>query len=298
MKLDLKKPIAIFDLETTGLNVTQDRIVEIAIIKVYPSGEEEVFHSLVNPEIEIPLEISEIHHIYNEDIKDKPTFKELAEKIVDFIGDADLVGFNSNKFDIPVLSEELLRVGNNFDLSNKKFIDTQNIFHKMEQRTLSAAYKFYCEKEIQNAHSALDDSRATWEVLKAQVEKYELLENNVEFLSNFSRAGNTTVDFAGRLALNSKNEVVYNFGKNKGKTIKEVSENEPGYYGWMLNADFPLYTKQCLKKEMEKIKKVNDNDNKPKERKQLNNFSENKTTTESNESIADKLEALKNKFKS
>lgn len=282
MKLDLKKPIAIFDLETTGLNITQDRIVEIAIIKVHPNGDEEEFHSLVNPEIEIPIEISEIHHIYQEDIKDKPTFKEIAEKVVEFIGDADLVGFNSNKFDIPVLSEELLRVGNNFDLSEKKFIDIQNIFHKMEQRTLSAAYKFYCQKEIENAHSALDDTRATWEVMKAQVEKYDNLENNVEFLSNFSKAGNNTLDFAGRLAINSKNEVVYNFGKNKGKTVKEISENEPGYYGWMMQADFPLYTKQCLKKEMNRIK----NEKKP------NNNSSN------NLSLNEKMEALKNKFKS
>ena len=282
MKLDLKKPIAIFDLETTGLNITQDRIVEIAIIKVHPNGDEEEFHSLVNPEIEIPIEISEIHHIYQEDIKDKPTFKEISEKVVEFIGDADLVGFNSNKFDIPVLSEELLRVGNNFDLSEKKFIDIQNIFHKMEQRTLSAAYKFYCQKEIENAHSALDDTRATWEVMKAQVEKYDNLENNVEFLSNFSKAGNNTLDFAGRLAINSKNEVVYNFGKNKGKTIKEISENEPGYYGWMMQADFPLYTKQCLKKEMNRIKS---------EKKPNNNSS-------NNLSLNEKMEALKNKFKS
>ena len=282
MKLDLKKPIAIFDLETTGLNITQDRIVEIAIIKVHPNGDEEEFHSLVNPEIEIPIEISEIHHIYQEDIKDKPTFKEIAEKVVKFIGDADLVGFNSNKFDIPVLSEELLRVGNNFDLSEKKFIDIQNIFHKMEQRTLSAAYKFYCQKEIENAHSALDDTRATWEVMKAQVEKYDNLENNVDFLSNFSKAGNNTLDFAGRLAINSKNEVVYNFGKNKGKTVKEISENEPGYYGWMMQADFPLYTKQCLKKEMNRIKN---------EKKPTNN-------TTNNLSLNEKMEALKNKFKS
>jgi DNA polymerase III subunit epsilon len=282
MKLDLKKPIAIFDLETTGLNITQDRIVEIAIIKVHPNGDEEEFHSLVNPEIEIPIEISEIHHIYQEDIKDKPTFKEISEKVVEFIGDADLVGFNSNKFDIPVLSEELLRVGNNFDLSGKKFIDIQNIFHKMEQRTLSAAYKFYCQKEIENAHSALDDTRATWEVMKAQVEKYDNLENNVDFLSNFSKAGNNTLDFAGRLAINSKNEVVYNFGKNKGKTVKEISENEPGYYGWMMQADFPLYTKQCLKKEMNRIKS----------QKKTNNNSSN------NLSLNEKMEALKNKFKS
>lgn len=278
MNLKLQRPLAIFDLETTGLNITQDRIVEIAIIKIYPDGREEEFHALVNPEIKIPEEVSLIHHIYDNDVVGKPTFKEIAKKVTDFIGDADLVGFNSNKFDIPVLSEELLKVGSDFDMSNRKFIDIQNIFHKMEQRTLSAAYKFYCNKEIENAHSALDDTKATWEVMKAQIEKYNDLENNVEFLSDFSKAGNNTaLDFAGRLAINKQNEVVYNFGKNKGKTIKEVSESEPGYYGWMMKADFPLYTKQCLKKEMERIKSDNKNQN---------------------SSLEDKMQALKNKFKS
>lgn len=278
MNLKLQRPLAVFDLETTGLNITQDRIVEIAIIKIYPNGKEEEFHSLVNPEIKIPEEVSLIHHIYDNDVVGKPTFKEIAKKVTDFIDDADLVGFNSNKFDIPVLSEELLKVGSDFDMSNRKFIDIQNIFHKMEQRTLSAAYKFYCNKEIENAHSALDDTKATWEVMKAQIEKYNDLENNVEFLSDFSKAGNNTaLDFAGRLAINKQNEVVYNFGKNKGKTIKEVSESEPGYYGWMMQADFPLYTKQCLKKEMERIKSDNKNQN---------------------SSLEDKMQALKNKFKS
>jgi len=284
MKLDLKKPLAIFDLETTGLNITQDRIVEIAIIKVFPDGSEEEFHSLVNPEMNIPEEVSLIHHIYDKDIENEKTFKEIAQEVVDFIGDADLVGFNSNKFDIPVLSEELLRVGNNFDISNRQFIDIQNIFHKMEQRTLAAAYKFYCDSTIENAHSALDDTRATWEVMKAQVEKYDNLENNVDFLSTFSKAGNhTIVDFAGRLALNENQDVVYNFGKFKGKTVKEIALSDTGYYGWMMQADFPLYTKQCLKKEMEKIKAEN----------QKKSKKENKS-----ESLEDKMEALKNKFKS
>lgn len=277
MNLKLKKPLAIFDLETTGLNITQDKIVEIAIIKVNPDGSEEQFHSLINPEMKIPDEVSQIHHIFDKDVQDKPTFKQIAKKVTDFIGDADLVGFNSNKFDIPVLSEELLKVNSDFDVSDREFIDVQNIFHKMEQRTLSAAYKFYCEKEIENAHSALDDTRATWEVMKAQVDRYSNLENNVSFLSEFSKAGNNTlVDFAGRLALNKNKEVVYNFGKNKGKTVKEISISEPGYYGWMMQADFPLYTKRCLKKEMERIK------------------SENKNTSTSME---EKMKALKNKFK-
>ena len=277
MNLKLKKPLAIFDLETTGLNITQDKIVEIAIIKVNPDGSEEQFHSLINPEMKIPDEVSQIHHIFDKDVQDKPTFKQIAKKVTDFIGDADLVGFNSNKFDIPVLSEELLKVNSDFDVSDREFIDVQNIFHKMEQRTLSAAYKFYCEKEIENAHSALDDTKATWEVMKAQVDRYSNLENNVSFLSEFSKAGNNTlVDFAGRLALNKNKEVVYNFGKNKGKTVKEISISEPGYYGWMMQADFPLYTKRCLKKEMERIK------------------SENKNTSTSME---EKMKALKNKFK-
>lgn len=277
MNLKLQRPLAVFDLETTGLNITQDRIVEIAIIKVNPDGSEEQFHSLINPEMKIPDEVSQIHNIFDKDVQDKPTFKQIAKKVTDFIGDADLVGFNSNKFDIPVLSEELLKVNSDFDVSDREFIDVQNIFHKMEQRTLSAAYKFYCEKEIENAHSALDDTKATWEVMKAQVDRYSNLENNVSFLSEFSKAGNNTlVDFAGRLALNKNKEVVYNFGKNKGKTVKEISVSEPGYYGWMMQADFPLYTKRCLKKEMERIK------------------SENKNTSISME---EKMKALKNKFK-
>jgi len=300
MNLFLKRPLAIFDLETTGLNITKDRIIEIGIIKVHPDGTEEHFNERVNPEMDIPNETSLIHGIYDADVLDKPTFSELAERIVQFIGDADLAGYNSNKFDIPVLSEELLRVGNNFDVSDRQFIDVQNIFHKMEQRTLAAAYKFYCNKEIENAHNALADTSATWEVLKAQIERYETLEKNIPFLSDFSKAGNyNLLDFAGRLAINEEGEAMYNFGKNKGKTVKEISISEPGYFGWMLNADFPLYTKQCLKKEMEKIKKESiSDDNKPKERKQLNNHVQKPIpTSQPSESIEDKLEALKNKFK-
>lgn len=298
MNLSLTRPLAIFDLETTGLNITKDRIVEIAIIKVHPNGSEEYFNKRINPDMPIPEETSLIHGIYDKDIENEPKFSEIADELVTFIGDADLAGYNSNKFDIPVLSEELLRVGNTFDVSNRKFVDVQNIFHKMEQRTLAAAYKFYCNKEIKNAHNALADTTATWEVLKAQIEKYESLEKNIDSLADFSKAGNyNLLDFAGRLAINENGEAMYNFGKNKGKTVKEITISEPGYYGWMLNADFPLYTKQCLKKEMEKIKKEIESDGKPKERKQLNNFSDKKNTIESDESISDKLEALKNKFK-
>ncbi len=280
MLLNLIKPIAIFDLETTGLNITKDRIVEIAIIKINPDGNEETFHSYVNPEIKIPKESAEIHGITDEKVQDSPTFKELASKVVEFIGEADLVGFNSNKFDIPVLSEELLRVGNDFDISSKSFIDVQNIFHKMEQRTLTAAFKFYCDEDMENAHSALYDTKVTWEVLKAQLNKYENLDKDVKKLADFSRAGNLDIyDFAGRLAINDKEEVIYNFGKNKGKTIEQVDQEEPGYYGWMMQADFPLYTKKCLKKEMDRIK--------AKRNKKVGA-----------NSIEDKLSALKKKFNS
>ena len=281
MNLSLERPLAIFDLETTGTNITSDRIVEIAIIKVQPDGTEENYCKRVNPEMPIPTIVSEIHGIYDQDIQDAPTFKELANEIVSFIGDADLAGYNSNKFDIPVLAEELMRAGSDFDISKRKFVDVQNIFHKMEQRTLSAAYLFYCNKSIENAHNALYDAKATWDVLKAQIERYPDIKNDVNYLSEFSKAGNyNLLDFAGRLAIDEKGEAVYNFGKHKGKTIKQVAQIEPGYYGWMLDADFPLYTKQCLRREMDKLKAERE---KAKESKETD--------------IQSKLEALKNKFK-
>ena len=281
MNLSLERPLAIFDLETTGTNITSDRIVEIAIIKVQPDGTEENYCKRVNPEMPIPAVVSEIHGIYDKDIQDAPTFKELANEIVAFIGDADLAGYNSNKFDIPVLAEELMRAGSDFDISKRRFVDVQNIFHKMEQRTLAAAYLFYCNKTIENAHNALYDAKATWDVLKAQIERYPDIKNDVTYLSDFSKAGNyNLLDFAGRLAIDDKGEAIYNFGKHKGRTIKQVAQIEPGYYGWMLDADFPLYTKQCLRREMDKIK------------------AEKEKAKESKENdIASKLEALKNKFK-
>ncbi|MDP4798233.1 MAG: 3'-5' exonuclease [Crocinitomicaceae bacterium] len=280
MNLSLQRPLAIFDLETTGTNITSDRIVEIAIIKVQPNGTEENYCKRVNPEMPIPALVSEIHGIYDLDIQDSPTFKELANEIVDFIGDADLAGYNSNKFDIPVLAEELMRAESDFDISKRKFVDVQNIFHKMEQRTLSAAYLFYCNKKIENAHNALYDAKATWDVLKAQIERYPDVQNDVDYLSEFSKAGNyNLLDFAGRLAIDDTGEAIYNFGKHKGKTIKQVAQIEPGYYGWMLDADFPLYTKQCLRREMDKIKAERE---KAKESKETD--------------IQLKLEALKNKF--
>jgi DNA polymerase-3 subunit epsilon len=285
MNLSLKKPLAIFDIESTGLNITKDRIVEIAVIRVEVDGTEHSFIKRVNPEMPIPQETSEIHGIYDADILHEPTFKEIEAELVAFIGESDLGGYNSNKFDIPLLAEELLRVGSTFDMTQRNFIDVQNIFHKMEQRTLSAAYTFYCKKDLNNAHSALADTSATLEILKAQIHKYPEVENDADFLANFSKMGNLELlDFAGRLALNKNGEAVYNFGKHKGKTVREVAKSEPGYYGWMLDADFPLYTKHCLKAEMEKIKM---------EREQTKKILKAKETDQ----LASKLEDLKNKFK-
>ncbi|MCT4561724.1 MAG: exonuclease domain-containing protein [Crocinitomicaceae bacterium] len=255
MPIALQRPIAIFDLEPTGINITQDRIVEIAILKIHPDGTQDTYEKRVNPEKEMTAEIIAIHGISNEDLKDCPTFAEIAKEVKEFVEGCDFGGFNSNKFDVPVLVEEMLRVGEAFSIENRKFIDVQNIFHKMEQRTLSAAYKFYCDKDLINAHSALADTVATWEILNAQIERYDELQDNVDFLSDFSKAHDfKRVDFAGRLARNEKGEVVYNFGKHRGKTVEEIQAIESGYYGWMLNADFPLHTKQCLKQEMERLK--------------------------------------------
>lgn len=284
MNLNLERPLAIFDLETTGTNVTKDRIVEISILKVDTEGNETSYTKRVNPEMDIPAETSAIHGIFQADIENEKSFKEIASEVAEFIGDADLAGFNSNKFDIPVLMEEFLRADFNFEMSNRRFVDVQNIFHKMEQRTLVAAYKFYCDKDLTNAHSAEADVIATYEVLKAQVDRYQDLENNIEFLSTFSRQGNNeVVDFAGRIAKNKEGQIIYNFGKHKNKTIEFVANNEPGYYGWFLNSDFPLYTKRVLKEEMERIKKIREEKkviNKQKEEQKLNA----------------KLDALKSKF--
>lgn len=293
MKLKLARPLAIFDLEATGLNISTDKIVEIAIIKINPDGTEETFTARVNPEKNIPDEVIEIHGITNEDVKDCPTFKDLASKITAFIGDADLGGYNSSKFDIPLLAEELLRAGSDFDMANRKFVDVQNIFHKKEQRTLAAAYQFYCQSEIENAHNAMADTAATWNVLKAQLDKYPDLENNVAFLADFSKYGNLNIlDFAGRLAINEEGDAVYNFGKHKGKTIKQIDAEESGYYGWFVGetTDFPKYTKLKLKQEMDKIKAEKMLQNQPKEVKPKAN------KVEDNLSMEDKLAALKSKF--
>ena len=245
MNLNLTKPICFFDLETTGVNITTDRIVEIAILKVHPNGKEESKTWLINPEMVIPKEVIAIHGITNEDVADKPTFKEVAKDVYNMIKDSDLSGFNSNKFDIPLLAEELLRAEVDFDMKNRVAVDVQTIFHKMEQRTLGAAYKFYSEKELVGAHGAEADTRATFEVLKAQIAKYEEIENDTKFLAEFS-SRKQFADFAGFIVFNKKGEECFSFGKHKGKLVSDVLEGEPGYFGWLLNADFPLYTKKVL----------------------------------------------------
>ncbi|WP_027136937.1 3'-5' exonuclease [Gaetbulibacter saemankumensis] len=245
MQLNLAKPICFFDLETTGVNITKDRIVEIAILKVFPNGKEENKTWLVNPTIPIPKEVTAIHGISDDDVADKPTFKEIAKDVYNLIKDSDLGGFNSNRFDIPLLAEEMLRAEVDFDMKNRLAVDVQTIFHKMEQRTLSAAYKFYCEKNLDDAHSAEADTLATYEVLKAQIAKYDDLENDTRFLAEFS-SRKQFADFAGFIAYNKKGEECFSFGKHKGKLVTEVLEQEPGYFGWLLNADFPLYTKKVL----------------------------------------------------
>ena len=276
MNAQLNKPLCVFDLETTGLQITKDRIVQIAAVKIHPDGKQEELNLVVNPEMTIPQEIIEIHGITNETAMKAPTFGPLAEEIKSFFGDSDLAGYNSNKFDIPILAEEFLRAEVEFNFSQRLFIDVQNIFHKMEQRTLVAAYKFYCQKNLENAHDAMFDTIATWEVLEQQIEKYQL-DPDVKSLAELSRAGNHKVlDMAGRIAVNSKNEVVYNFGKHKGKSIASVAKTEPGYYGWMLEADFPLYTKSLLRKAMEEIK--------------------DKRRVQETQSMDDKLNALQKKF--
>jgi len=247
MELKLQRPLAFFDLETTGVTVGADRIVEIAILKVDPSGKKETKTYRVNPEITIPAEVSAIHGITNEDVVNEPTFEQLAPNLYLFLNDCDLAGFNSNKFDIPMLVEEFYRVGYDFDVMSRKWVDVQNIFHKMEQRTLVAAYKFYCQKDLTNAHSAEADITATYEVLLAQLERYEELQNDVDFLHDFSRRGNHA-DLAGRLGYDEQKEVVFNFGKHKGKRVKDVLQEEPSYYSWMMKGDFSQTTKAILKK--------------------------------------------------
>ena len=245
MKLNLKNPIVFFDLETTGTNINSDRIVEICYLKVYPNGNEETKTMRINPEMHIPEEASAVHGIYDEDVAECPTFKEVARNIANDIEGCDLAGFNSNRFDIPVLAEEFLRAGVDVDLKKRRFIDVQNIFHKMEQRTLVAAYRFYCDRELEGAHSAEADTLATYEVLKAQLDRYPELENDVEFLAKFTEQ-NRCADYAGRILYDKDGVEVFGFGKYRGRPVAEVFREEPGYYSWMMNGDFPMYTKKVI----------------------------------------------------
>lgn len=246
MKLKLERPIVFFDLETTGVDIAKDRIVEICLIRVEPNGNRESKSLRINPEVHIPETSSAVHGIYDQDVKDCPTFKQVAGDLKNIFEGCDLAGFNSNKFDIPLLAEEFIRAGVMIDLNTPLRVDVQNIYHKLEQRTLIAAYKFYCGKDLTNAHSALADTQATLEVLEAQLDHYpDELQNDISFLAEYSRRDNF-VDFAGRFVYNDEGEVCVNFGKHKGRLVKDVLRLEPSYYNWMMQSDFTQNTKQVL----------------------------------------------------
>jgi DNA polymerase-3 subunit epsilon len=245
LELNLKRPIVFIDLETTGINVSADRIVEISALKINPNGTEQWMTSLVNPEMPIPPKVTEIHGITDSDVAAAPTFREIAKNLAAFLEGCDLAGFNAMKFDMPLLAEEFLRTNVDFNFRKRKYVDVQIIFHKKEQRTLEAAYKFYCRKELKDAHSASADTQATYEVLKAQLDTYPDLENDIDKLADFS-SYNNNVDFAGRIILDENGTEVFNFGKHKGRMVEEVLREEPSYYSWMMNGDFPLYTKKIL----------------------------------------------------
>jgi DNA polymerase-3 subunit epsilon len=257
VKLNLKNPLVFLDLETTGVNVVTDRIIEIALLKIFPDGREEEKLQRLNPGIPIPVQASAIHGIYDDDVKDAPLFKEVAKIYARFIEGCDLAGFNSTRFDIPLLTEEFLRVDIDLDLKKHKFVDVQIIFHRMEKRTLAAAYKFYIMQDLENAHSAMADTKATYEILKAQLERYEGVEfedngkksvpivNSIDALASFS-AFDKSVDFAGRIIYDENGTEIFNFGKHKGKAVEQVLRAEPGYYAWMMQGEFPLYTKKVL----------------------------------------------------
>ncbi len=245
MKLKLRNPLIFFDLETTGTDVVKDRIVELSYLKIHPDGSEETKTWRINPQMPISPEATSIHGISDDDIKDSPTFQQIAQTLANEFEGCDFAGFNSNKFDIPLLAEEFLRTNVDFDLKKRKFVDVMVIFMKMEQRNLGAAYRFYCNKELDNAHSAEADTRATYEILQAQIGRYNDLENDVDYLSGFS-AHTRNADYMGRIIYNDQDVEVINFGKYKGIPVEEVLEKDPGYYGWIMNADFPLYTKKVL----------------------------------------------------
>ena len=244
-RLRLERPLIFFDLETTGTNVVHDRIVEISYIKVYPDGSEEKKARRLNPGMPIPAAATAVHHISDEDVKDEPTFRQIAKSLHEIFEGCDIAGYNSNKFDVPLLIEEFARCGINFDVAGRHFIDVQNIFHKMEQRTLVAAYRFYCGKELEGAHSALADTEATYEVLKEQIQKYNELENDVNALAKFSSVGRN-LDLAARIVLDDQDRPIFNFGKHKVKTVKEVLKKEPSFFDWMMQGEFPKNTKDVL----------------------------------------------------
>lgn len=245
MNLKLKNPLVFFDLETTGINIVTDRIVEISYLKIFPNGDEESKTMRINPTIPIPEKATQIHGITDNDVKDAPTFQQVARSIAGIFEGCDFAGFNSNKFDLPLLAEEFIRAEVDVDLMKRKFIDVQVIFHKKEQRTLGAAYRFYCDKELHDAHSAEADTRATFEILKAQIDRYEDLANDIDELSKFS-SHNKNVDFAGRIIFNDSGIETFNFGKYKGQTVEDVLRKDPAYYSWIINSEFPLYTKKVL----------------------------------------------------
>jgi DNA polymerase III subunit epsilon len=248
MKLNLKNPLLFFDIESTGLNVATDRIVEISAVKVMPDGTNEIKTKRINPTIPISPEAQAIHGISDEEVKDCPTFKQIAKSFATWMEGCDIAGYNSLKFDIPLLAEEFIRADIDFDFRKRNLVDVQNIFHKMEQRTLAAAYKFYCQKNLENAHSAEADTMATYEVLMAQLDKYpDTLKNDVVMLADFSTK-TKFVDYAGRIIKNEKGENIINFGKHKGKTVESVLKSEPSYYDWIMRGDFTLDTKQTLTK--------------------------------------------------
>ncbi|HNY14913.1 MAG TPA: 3'-5' exonuclease [Bacteroidales bacterium] len=245
MELKLKRPIVFLDLETTGLNVSTDRIVEISFLKINPDGTEQRLNTLVNPEMPIPPKVTALHGITDADVAKAPVFGEIAKNLASFLEGCDLAGFNAIKFDIPVLAEEFLRTNTDFNFRKRRYVDVQVIFHKKEQRTLSAAYQFYCGKELKNAHTAEADTDATYEVLKSQLDRYNDLENDIEKLSGLS-SFNNNADFAGRIIFDENGNEIFNFGKHKGKKVEAVLKEEPSYYSWMMNGDFPLYTKKVL----------------------------------------------------
>ena len=246
MKLNLKRPIVFFDLETTGTNITNDRIVEISVVKVMPDGSEIVKTRRINPGCPIPAEATAVHHITDDDVKNEPEFRKVARSLADFFAGCDIAGFNSNRFDIPLLDQEFQRAGVDFDFSKARFVDVQTIFHQKEQRTLVAAYKFYCGKDLgDEAHSAAGDTMATYEVLKAQLDRYEDLPNDIEALSEYS-SQNRNVDFMGRLIYDEQSREVINFGKYKGRLAEEVLKNDPGYYSWIMQGDFTKNTKDAF----------------------------------------------------